>query len=114
MHFTCSFVAIFLFSFEASSTSSHFYLFGVRGITPFQRKSYRRGWDKYGLTISIKNGLRFRRPLCFSISLPAVVHGLVVNPVGAAGFVVVVAGAGVGWFGLAWLADASTIVRALL
>jgi len=29
-------------------------------------------------------------------------YGLVVNPVGAAGFVVVVAGAGVGWFGLAW------------
>jgi hypothetical protein len=39
-------------------------------------------------------------------------YGLVVNPVGAAGFVVVVAGAGGGWFGLAWLAEASTIVRA--
>jgi len=33
----------FLFSFETSSTSFHFYLFGVRGITPFQRKSYRMG-----------------------------------------------------------------------
>ena len=45
----------------------------------------------------------------FSICLPVVVHGLVVNPVGAAGV-----GAGVGWFGLAWLAEVSTIVRALL
>lgn len=39
-------------------------------------------------------------------------YGFVFNPVGAAGFVVVVVGAGVGWFGLAWLAEASTIVRA--
>ena len=39
--------------------------------------------------------------------LPAVAHGLAFNPVGAAGV-----GAGVGWFGLAWLAGASIIVRA--
>ena len=45
---------------------------------------------------------------------PAVAYGLVANPVGAAGFVVVVVGAGVGGFGLAWLAEVSTMVRALL
>src|SRR5208282_5322351 len=35
------------------------------------------------------------------------VYGLVVNPVGAAGV-----GAGVGWFGLAWLAGSSTLLGA--
>ncbi len=34
-------------------------------------------------------------------------YGLVVNPVGAAGV-----GAGVGWFGLAWLVAASAMIRA--
>ena len=43
----------------------------------------------------------------FDFDLPAVAHDLVFNPVGAAGV-----GAGVGWFGLAWLAAASTMFRA--
>jgi hypothetical protein len=42
------------------------------------------------------------------------IYGLVVNPAGAAGLVVVVAGAGVGGFGLARLAERSTMIHALL
>lgn len=50
----------------------------------------------------------------FDFNLRAVAHVLVFNPVGAVGLVVVIVGAGVGWFGLAWLAAASTIRWALL